>query len=135
MYELIVGRIGNQTTYASTLEAEGKRLFGSQFAGVFARDTMPTVQSTPTAYVVNIDHSTGSGVHWVAALDSNGQRYYNDPLGHYGKQQRAELERLQPYQFAEDDAEQLPSQKDCGVRALVALAIGLSCGPHYFLEL
>ena len=96
---------------------------------------MPTVQSRPTAYIVNIDHSTGSGIHWVAALDIGKQRYYNDPLGHFGKQQRAELDRLQPFPFADDDAEQLPSQKDCGVRALVALAIGLSCGVECFLSL
>jgi hypothetical protein len=85
--------------------------------------------------IVNIDSSTGLGIHWVAALDVGGNIYYNDPLGHYGKQQRRELEKLQPYQFAEDDPEQQPDQKDCGVRALVALAIGLRCGVHCFLDL
>ena len=86
-------------------------------------------------YIVNIDVSTGSGIHWVAALDANGKRYFNDPLGHYGKQQRAGLERAQPYEFADDDPEQTPDQKDCGIRALVALAIGLRCGVQYFLDL
>ena len=85
--------------------------------------------------IVNIDSSLGSGIHWVAALDIGGQRYYNDPLGHHGKAQRAELERLQPYEFAEDDPEQTPEQKDCGVRALVALIIGVQCGVECFLAL
>ena len=65
----------------------------------------------------------------------DGNRYYNDPLGHYGKQQRAELEKLQPYIFADDDAEQTPDQQDCGVRALIALMIGVKCGLTCFLEL
>ena len=35
--------------------------------------------------IVNIDSSTGPGIHWVAALDIGGNRYYNDPLGHHGR--------------------------------------------------
>ena len=132
---MIASRIGRTTTYASTLEIEGKRLFGSQFAGVFARNTMPKISNQNMGYIVNIDDSSGSGIHWVAAIDIDGQRYYNDPLGHHGKQQRSELEKLQPYQFAEDDAEQMPEERDCGVRALVAIAIGLRCGLQCFLEL
>ena len=87
------------------------------------------------AYIVNIDDSSGSGIHWIAALDIDKQRYYNDPLGHYGEQQRRELEKLQPYQFAEDDPEQQPEERDCGVRALIAIAIGLRCGLQCFLDL
>jgi len=86
-------------------------------------------------YIVNIDASTGPGIHWVGALDMDGQRYYNDPLGSLGKAQRRELERLQPYEFADDDPEQMSSQKDCGVRALVALKIGIDCGVDCFLAL
>jgi hypothetical protein len=83
--------------------------------------------------IVNIDSSPGPGIHWVAALDIGGQRYYNDPLGNHGKTQRAELEQLQPYEFAENDPEQTPEQKDCGVRTLVALMIGVHCGVECFL--
>ena len=96
---------------------------------------MPNISTKNMGYIVNIDDSSGNGIHWIAALDTNNQRYFNDPLGHYGKQQRAELERLQPYQFAEDDPEQQPEERDCGVRALVAIAIGLRCGLQCFLEL
>ena len=135
MYDEITGRIGSRTTYASTLAAEGNRLFGNTFAGTFARDTLPPVSKQTRAYVVNTDKSTGSGVHWVAVLDVGGKRYLNDSLGYYGKRQRAELTRLQPHEFADDDAEQKPSEKDCAARSLVALAIGLRCGKQCFLDL
>ena len=135
MFDEITGRIGNQTTYASTVTAEGKRLFGDTFVGTFARDTLPPVSSETRAYVVNTDQSTGPGVHFIAVLDSGGQRYLNDSLGHFGRKQRAELVRLQPHTYADDDAEQLPSQKDCAARSLTALAIGLTCGLECFLAL
>ena len=91
---------------------------------------------TKRVYVVNTDVSSGGGVHWLAVMDDAGDRYMNDPLGEVGKDQRRELERLQPdATWAEDDAEQRPDQKDCAVRALVALAIGLHCGVEEFLAL
>ena len=52
-----------------------------------ARDTLPE-PGHMRAYVVNTDESTGRGVHWLAALDVNGQRYFNDPLGVAGADQR-----------------------------------------------
>jgi len=85
--------------------------------------------------VVNTDHGSGQGVHWLASLDVAGRRMFNDPLGEAGRDQRRALERLQPHPFADDDAEQRPDQKDCGVRALVALAIGIHCGPVAFMDL
>ena len=85
--------------------------------------------------VVNTDHGGGQGVHWLAALDVTGRRMFNDPLGVAGRDQRRALERLQPHPFADDDAEQRPDQKDCGVRSLVALAIGIHCGPAAFMDL
>ena len=93
------------------------------------------LQLVPRAMVVNTDKSTGRGVHWLACLDVAGKRFFNDPLGYYGKDQRADLETLQPHPFEEDDPEQQPQQKDCGVRALVALSIGLRCGVQFFLDL
>ena len=96
---------------------------------------LPPVSTETRAYVVNTDQSSGPGVHFIAVLDVGGKRYFNDSLGYYGKKQRAELVRLQPYEFADDDAEQMPSEKDCAARSLVALAIGLHCGLPCFLNL
>ena len=100
-----------------------------------ARDTLPAVTPGPRAYVVNVDASTGKGIHWVAALDTAAGRAFNDPLGRHGRAQRAALARLQPHVWADDDPEQRPEQTDCGVRALVALAIGLRHGREAFLAL
>ncbi len=87
-------------------------------------------------FVVNTDKSTGGGVHWLAALDVDGRRYFNDPLGHVGAEQRQQLQQLYPAAgWADMDAEQQPHQKDCGVRALVALKIGLECGLTEYLAL
>ena len=86
-YDDISSRISSGTTYASVLGQEGKRLLGRQWGGVWARDTVPRVTRETRARIVNIDSSTGPGIHWVAALDIGGQRYmyYNDPLGHHGE--------------------------------------------------
>ena len=87
-------------------------------------------------YVVNTDASTGGGVHWLSAMDVDETRYFNDPLGHVGANQRRELEQLHPGAvFADDDNEQEKHEKDCGVRALVALDIGLRCGLAEYLAL
>ena len=87
-------------------------------------------------YVVNTDESTGRGVHWLAAMDVDGRRHFNDSLGMAGASQRRQLEQLHPdAAFADLDAEQKKHEKDCGVRALVALEIGMRCGLDAFLEL
>ena len=102
---------------------------------MLARDTMPS-PGHMQIYVVNTDALTGGGVHWIAAMDVDGQRYFIDPLGHIGKEQRRALEQLHPdAEWADDDNEQERHQKDCGVRALVAVAIGLRCGLEEFLAL
>jgi hypothetical protein len=87
-------------------------------------------------FVVNTDESTGRGVHWLAAMDVDGRRYFNDSLGMAGAFQRRQLEQLHPEAaFADMDAEQEKHEKDCGVRALVALEIGLRCGLDEYLAL
>ncbi len=72
----------------------------------------------------------------MACVETGGQRFLNDSLGTAGKQQRADLMRRYPRaQLADDDAEQTKSQKDCGVRALVALCIARDCGLQCYMEL
>ena len=108
--------LGRRTTYASDLDRVGRQQVGARWGGVLARDTMPPPGHM--FYVVNTDASTGGGVHWIAAMDSGGQRHFNDPLGHIGKDQRHALEQLHPdAEWADDDNEQERHQKDCGVRA------------------
>ena len=61
---------------------------------------------------------------------------WNDPLGGAGQRERQALQRQNPGGcWAEDDSEQGVHEKDCGVRSLVALAIGVRCGADAFLAL
>ena len=53
------------------------------FRGVFPRDKLPRVNiQRPTAYVINTDHSTGRGLHWVCVwFDGQGRAEYFDSFG------------------------------------------------------
>ena len=137
MYEQFAALLGRGTTYQRDINRVGSRFFGRHWGGVHARDTMPRVATERrTAYIVNTDRAGAPGVHWLAVLDHDGDRYMNDSLGGVGASQRRELERLHPDSiWAEDDAEREPWQKDCAVRALTALHIGLHCGVKDFLAL
>ena len=103
-----------------------------------AADTLPAPASTLTCRVVNTastDDGT-NGVHWLACAEQAGQRYFNDSLGAVGASQRRAIERRYPgAQWADMDAEQQPSQRDCGVRALVALIIARDCSVECFMDL
>ena len=135
MYQKYAHLLGKRTTYASDLNRVGRQHFGQRWGGVLARDTLPA-PGHMRVFVVNTDESTGRGVHWIAAFDVDEKRHFNDPLGHVGAKQRLELEALHPHAvWADLDAEQEKHEKDCGVRALVALDIGLRCGLDEYLAL
>ena len=111
-------------------------MFGHQFGGVFARDTMPAVmQQGRRGYIVNTDTIQGSGVHWIAAMDIDGERMMSDPLGKIGRAQRKELDTLQQPIWSEDDPEMKASASTCEPRSLAALAVGLKLGKDAFLAL
>eukprot|EP01047_Picozoa_sp_COSAG01_P081394 COSAG01_NODE_16208_length_1259_cov_64.797414_2_plen_156_part_00 len=124
LYKTYVSRLGSSTTTSWQIDALGQDIFGNFWGGVFARDTLPAIHPETRAYVVNTDHAprpdgSGKGIHWIACLDMHGNRYLNDPLGHYGRKQRRELEKLQPYQFSEDDPEQMPHHGPCMMRPTI----------------
>ena len=109
-------------------------MFGHQFGGVFARDTLPSALSAGRrGYLVNTDSIMGKGVHWIAVLDINGERLMPDPLGSVGANQRRDLDELQRPEWAEDDAEMQVDESTCGPRSLAALAVGLKHGKRAFL--
>jgi hypothetical protein len=128
--------LGTERTFSSQLERVGKRLFGVQWGGVHARDTLPPVLHTGRrGYIVNTDASTGSGVHWIAVLDDQGERAMSDSLGAVGRGQRQELDKIERPLWSEDDAEQRKSEDTCGPRSLAAVAVGLSHGIVEFLRI
>ena len=135
MYQKYASLLGKRTTYASDIDRIGRQHFGPRWGGVLARDTLPE-PGHMRVFVVNTDESTGRGVHWISAMDVQGKRYFNDSLGMAGASQRRQLEHLHPNAtWADLDAEQAKHEKDCGVRSLVALDIGVHCGLDAFLEL
>jgi hypothetical protein len=138
LYERIAKKLGRSTTYSSEIEKVGSQLLGSNWGGVHAADTLPPVSENFQCYVCNVATTTdgSGGIHWLACVDQGGKRYFNDPLGTAGKAQATTLRRLHSgAQWAEMDAEQKKSQKDCGVRALVTLKIAQDCGLQCYLDL
>ena len=124
---------------SSEIEAVGAQLLGDMWGGVHASNTLPTrpAQSLKcrVCNTAATDDGTG-GVHWLACVEKDGQRYFNDSLGMAGAQQRRTLEQRYPAaQWADLDAEQKPSERDCGVRALCALVIARDCGLEEFMAL
>ena len=127
--------LGPERTFSSQLERVGKQLFGVQWEGVHARDTLPAVARTGRrGMIVNTDASTGQGVHWIAVLDEDGQRAMSDPLGKVGREQREKLNAIAQPLWSEDDAEQRKSEDTCGHRSLAAIAVGLAHGMNEFLR-
>ena len=131
--------LGTARTFASSLDRAGKKMFGHQFVGIFARDTLPPVlREGRRGYLVNTDcllgNDCGKGVHWIAVMDFGGERLMSDPLGSVGKKQRSDLNALHQPIWAEDDAEMAVDESTCGPRSLAALAVGLKDGKDAFLD-
>jgi hypothetical protein len=109
-------------------------MFGPQWGGVHARDTLPTAARTGRrGMIVNTDASTGQGVHWIAVLDEDGTRAMSDPLGGVGVAQRSALDEIEQPMWSEDDAEQGRAESTCGPKSLAAIAVGLAHGLDAFL--
>lgn len=52
------------------------------FRGVFPRDKLPEHAKGVGAYIINTDHSRGSGEHWVCVwFDGQGEAEYFDSFG------------------------------------------------------
>ena len=128
-------RLGTERTTSTQLERVGRQMFGPQWGGVHARDTLPAVARTGRrGMIVNTDSSTGQGVHWIAVLDEDGTRAMSDPLGAVGVAQRSALDEIEQPMWSEDDAEQDRRESTCGPKSLAAIAVGLAHGLDAFLE-
>lgn len=128
-------RLGTERTTSTQLERVGRQMFGPQWGGVHARDTLPAVARTGRrGMIVNTDASTGQGVHWIAVLDEDGTRAMSDPLGAVGVAQRSALDAIEQPVWSEDDAEQDRRESTCGPKSLAAIAVGLAYGLDAFLD-
>jgi hypothetical protein len=69
-----------------------KKLKLKNFKGVFMRDELSKDRKSTQneCLILNTDHSSGSGTHWVSLFIKNGAAYYFDS---YGNEPPKEIER------------------------------------------
>jgi hypothetical protein len=119
--------VGNQSTYLSTLQKAGRKLFNIRFKGVYPSDKIPKLNDLSPYCILNLDRSTQSGSHWVACakipnknetliFDSFGRDYTKiiPVLGKSGNGSIIETDR---------DSDQKVLQTDCGARCLSFLMV------------
>lgn len=65
-----------------------QKVTGKYFDGIFARDTLTDIESSPGLLICNTDFSTQKGEHWILFHFINHHCRFYDPLGmdfsHYG---------------------------------------------------
>jgi hypothetical protein len=67
------------TTSDQDLMRISKKL-GIRNLKIFSIDQLPS-KASPGSYIVNADHSSGPGTHWVACFIDENQTVYFDPFG------------------------------------------------------
>jgi hypothetical protein len=134
-YAHMVWRLGADQTTSTQLERVGRQMFGPQWGGVHAHDTLPTTTCTGHhGMIVNTDASTSQGVHWIVVLDEDGTWAMSDPLGGVGVGQRSALDEIEQPMWSEDDMEQGRVESTCGPKSLATIVVGLAHGLDAFLE-
>jgi hypothetical protein len=68
-----------KTTSDADLQRIAKKL-GIRNLKIFSIDNLP-LKASPGFYIVNADHSSGPGTHWVSAFIDKTQTVYFDPFG------------------------------------------------------
>jgi len=63
------------------IEDSIEKLGVSGFRGIFVRDSLPNKPKIKECGVVNLEHSSGNGTHWVAWFTRNDKNYYFDSFG------------------------------------------------------
>ena len=124
--QIMRAKVGDSTTYLSTLQNAGNKLFGNKFLGVFASDQLPLEIKKKQLCIANLDKSWQSGSHWIALGrdKSSNILYVYDSFGRNIYQIMPSLKRYTNIQSTERDREQNPkTQFDCGARCLTFLYI------------
>lgn len=87
------------------------------FTKVVAYDKMPSLKKTQSC-IVNLDHSSKGGSHWVAVYKSKNGRDHivYDSFGRSAKKILSKLDKGLKMTDTDRDAEQRASQMDCGQR-------------------
>ena len=117
---------GDRVTYLSELENAGKKIFGDKFKGVYAADTIPTLDERQPYIIANLDNSDESGSHWVSIVHAGkGKCIFYDS---FGRRSTKILKGLGKYTSCkivdtENDKEQHPLEFNCGARCIAFICV------------
>ena len=129
--ELIKKEVGNTTTNGSELERVGIKLFGIKFKGVYASDKIPTLNNIQSYAILNLDKSNMPGSHWISIAHKDDTTYCYDSFGRGYKTIIKNLNYTAngTIKNSDLDAEQQPTELNCGLRSLSWLYVFHHYGP------
>lgn len=129
----MVKLVGNKVTDQVQLDQAGKKLFGSDWDGVYPRDQIIGLNKYG---IVNNEDSLGSGEHWIALYMPKGKKVY--VYDSFGRRSKDILGPVFPGKIvinADGDAEQHSLETNCGARCLGFLQLVKSEGIRKALKL
>lgn len=114
----IIRVMGEGSTDGQALQQVGEHLFGTTFAGVFARDELPNVDTIANHFTIcNLDSRGMVGSHWVATGCGMMYDSFGRDLNFHG------------FGLTDQDAEQHITELNCGQRCLAWLCVCFAYGP------
>jgi len=132
--KIIVKKVGhNKSTFSDKLNKLGKELFGTnKFKGVYSYDKIPSKNDFKIneSCIFNLDPQTKPGSHWCALYFSKNKKFilYDS----FGRNIQIPNKKVI---HTEKDAEQIPSEDNCGQRCLAWLFLLYKHGLKYALEI
>jgi hypothetical protein len=122
----------DQSTFNTELHAKGLDYFGKKFAGVFAADQIPRLPFGHYA-IANLDKSNQPGSHWIALARSPKHYIVYDSFGRNTKKilPTLTMSNIQ----TDNDAEQSPTEDNCGQRCLAWLLLFDNWGQRMAMKL
>lgn len=128
--KIIEAALGSGVTNGAQLDTLGKMLFGKDWQGIYAADTIKAAlqkANSRGAYIVNTDNSTGGGLHWVGIYvwpGNPGRKLVFDSFGRKTKDILVSLASpIGGLVDTDHDKNQLIKQQDCGSRSMAFLCV------------
>lgn len=123
--------VGNQTTDDRQLYAEGRRLLGRGFMGVYPSDALPPISPGRRArfLVANVDRHDQPGSHWLGVYTRGKSAYVYDSFGRSIHRLVPRIvDHLEAAGFtvraaAPNRPEQSKHETDCGARSIAWLVL------------
>jgi hypothetical protein len=122
--DVVLPKLGSNTTYANVLQNVAYKKLGIHFKGVYASDQIPVLNDLHKYAILNLDKSTQSGSHWIAVAYEDNKIYVFDS---FGRQSIKIIPSIYKSYSAnkiidtDHDAEQTEDEKNCGALSLTWL--------------